>query len=100
MEEKVVFSDAELKQLADIFRVLSEPSRLKILRALSDGEKCVTEIINATGLMQANVSKQIKLMERVQIVECRPSGLQRFYKIINPAVLEICQILCKREGNK
>lgn len=94
------FSYKDLETLSEVFKILGEISRLKILRCLMDGEKCVTEIINATGLMQANVSKQIKLMERAGIVACRPQGLQRYYHIIEPSIIEICQMVCRNRGNK
>ena len=64
MEKNFKFTDADIKKMSDRFKILSEPSRLKILRALSSGEKNVTEIIEKTGLLQANVSKQLKIMER------------------------------------
>lgn len=98
MNTKKVFSDSELSTLAKVFSILSQTSRLKILRSLIDGEKCVSEIINATGLMQANVSKQIKVMEAAGILACRPSGLQRFYRIADPSILEICEIICRNRN--
>lgn len=98
MEKKKVFTDEELKRLSAVFKVLSEVSRLKILRCLLEGEKCVTEIINATGLMQANVSKQIKIMQEAGILECRPAGLQRFYRIVDPSIVKICEIVCKHRN--
>ncbi len=98
--KKVEFTGKELKQLAAKFKVLGETSRLKILQSLTGGELCVNEIIDATGLMQANVSKQLKLMQNQEIVDCRPSGLQRFYRIADPTVVEICETLCKSSGSK
>lgn len=98
MGEKITFTDEDLKILSCIFKILSEVSRLKILRSLMDGEKCVTDIINATGLMQANVSKQIKIMQKAGIVDCRPVGLQRFYRIVNPVIVEICKTICKHKN--
>lgn len=95
MSKNKVFSDSELSILAKVFSILSQTSRLKILRSLIEGEKCVSEIINATGLMQANVSKQIKIMESAGILACRPSGLRRFYSIADPSILEICEIICR-----
>jgi len=95
MTKKVVFTDDDLQRLANVFKILSEISRLKILRTLLEGEKCVTEIINATGLMQANVSKQIKIMHDAGIVSCRPAGLQRFYRIVDPTIIDICETICK-----
>lgn len=94
--DKQVFSDFELDNLATKFKVLSESSRLKILRSLIDGEKCVTEIIDRTGLMQANVSKQLKILHENGIVNSRPCGLQRFYSLSDFTVLNICNVLCGR----
>lgn len=95
MEKKEVFSDLDIGVLAKRFKTLSEGSRLKIIRALYDGEKCVTDIINITGLLQANVSKQLKILENDGVVTCRPAGLQRFYKISDPIVFQICQEVCQ-----
>ncbi|TAL68340.1 MAG: ArsR family transcriptional regulator [Bacteroidetes bacterium] len=95
MEKKFNFTDAEIKDMASRFKAMSEPSRLKILRALFPGEKCVTEIIEKTGLLQANVSKQLKILQRNGVVACRPAGLQRFYKIADNSILELCNIVCK-----
>lgn len=93
-EKKLKFSDTELETLSLKFKILSEPSRLKILRSLFEGEKCVTEIINATGLLQANVSKQLKTLHVNEIVSCRQEGLQRFYSVVDPTILEICNVVC------
>jgi DNA-binding transcriptional ArsR family regulator len=95
MEKRNNFTDTEIKDMASRFKALSEPSRLKILRALFTGEKCVTEIIEKTGLLQANVSKQLKILQRNGVVSCRPSGLQRFYKIADHSVLDLCNTVCK-----
>jgi DNA-binding transcriptional ArsR family regulator len=92
MEKNIKFTDDELVVLAEDFKMLSEPSRLKILRALFSGEKCVTEIIENTGLLQANVSKQLKILQRNGVVACRPAGLQRFYKIHRHLVLDLLNI--------
>jgi DNA-binding transcriptional ArsR family regulator len=95
---KIQLSDIQVKNLAIRFKVLSEESRLKIIRALFEGEKSVNEIINDTGLLQANVSKQLKILESNRIVSCRPQGLQRFYSIIDLTVLNICTIMCNVNG--
>lgn len=92
--KKFQFTDAELVKMAKRFKILSEPSRLKIVRSLYPGEKCVTDIIEATGLLQANVSKQLKILESDSVVVCRPQGLQRFYRIVDPSVAGICAKVC------
>lgn len=97
MDIKKEFTDSEIEHLARKFKILSEPSRLKILRTLFSGEKCVTDIINETGLLQANVSKQLRILHENKILESRAQGLQRFYKVYDYNVLQICNVICSNE---
>lgn len=98
MDEKNTFTDIQIRDLASRFKILSEESRLKILRALFGGEKCVTDIINATGLLQANVSKQLKILQLNGVVSCRPAGLQRYYSVVDNTVFKICQEVCDNKN--
>lgn len=94
VKENKFFDDEEIEILAKKFKILSEPSRLKILRSLFNGEKCVSEIIEGTGLLQANVSKQLKILLSHGVLHCRPEGLQRFYSVTDPTLLKLCNLLC------
>ncbi len=98
--QKKEFTDEELILMAERFKMLSEGSRLKIVRALFEGEKCVNDIVQATGLLQANVSKQLKLLDNHGIVECRAKGLMRFYKLVDTTVERICEAVCEIERSK
>ncbi len=89
-----VFGESQVEILARRFKILSEPSRLKILRCLFSGELCVGDIIKDTGLMQANVSKQLKILTENGILGVRREGLQRYYKVVDHTVLQICNLLC------
>jgi DNA-binding transcriptional ArsR family regulator len=100
IESKKFFSDFELEELARRFKALSEPSRLKILRVLFDNEKNVGEIAQETGLLQANVSKQLKILVAQGVVQCRPFGLMRFYKVCDPTIHSICSLVCRASNNK
>lgn len=95
-----VFTDDEIEQLASRFKILSESSRLKILRSLFDGERCVTDIIENTGLLQANVSKQLKMLLDNGIVKCRKKGLQRLYCVNDQTVVMICNVICQNYNKK
>ena len=88
------FSDKEIALLAGRFKILSEPSRLKILRSLFDGERSVNEIVDLTGLLQANVSKQLKLLANENILQCEQKGLKRYYSIADMTVVQICHLIC------
>ncbi len=88
------FTDKDIENLALRFRILSEPSRLKILSLLFDGEMCVGDIIESSGLLQSNVSKQLKILQSNGILECRQQGLKRYYRVSDFTVLKICNLLC------
>ncbi len=94
VESHLALSDSQIDLIAKRFKILSEPSRLKILRALFDGEKTVSEIIETTGLLQANVSKQLGILSSNNIVSCRPDGLLRYYKITDFTIEKICSVVC------
>lgn len=77
------------QKTADILKALAQPTRLKIVDLLRDGERCVCEIYPALEKEQPNVSKHLNMMRRVGILECRKDGLRIMYRIKNPEVLEI-----------
>ena len=85
-----------LELIASRFRVLSEPARLRILNELMLGERTVTELVEATDLNQANVSKHLQLLRVSGFVERRKVGLFSHYSIADRTVQELCQIMCGR----
>lgn len=87
-------SPSALNLMAGFFKVLSEASRLQILCALKAGAKNVTEIIEATGLGQANVSKHLKMLAQAGIVTRQQKGVSVYYQIANPFVFELCELVC------
>ncbi len=87
-------SDAALRMIADRFKVLAEPMRLKILHSLWDGELTVTEIMAATGGLQANVSKHLGLLQQAGLVRRRKDGLNVYYQIADETVFELCEVVC------
>lgn len=87
-------SPAAMGMVAEFFKVLSESSRLQILCALKTGTKNVTEIIQLTGLGQANVSKHLKILAQSGIVSRQPKGISVYYEIANPFIFELCELVC------
>ena len=80
--------------MADFFKVLSEVSRLQIVCCLKTGAKNVTEIIEETGLGQANVSKHLKILNQAGVVSREQQGVCVYYKISNPFLFELCDLVC------
>ena len=87
-------SPVALSLMAGFFKVLSESSRLQIVCVLRAGSKNVTEIIEATGLGQANVSKHLKMLAQAGVVARQPQGVSVYYQIANPFVFELCELVC------
>lgn len=87
-------SPTALSLMADFFKVLSEVSRLQIVCSLKTGAKNVTEIIEATGLGQANVSKHLKILTHAGVVSREQRGVCVYYKIANPFLFELCDLVC------
>lgn len=83
-----------LSLVAEFFKVLSEASRLQIVCSLKSGSKNVTEIIAATGLGQANVSKHLKILSQAGIVARHPQGANVYYQVSNPCIFDLCELVC------
>ena len=88
------FSDEALELVAARFKVLAEPMRLRILEALRGGEKSVSELVEETGASQANVSKHLNLLFRHRMVGRRKEGLNVYYRIADPTIFELCELVC------
>ncbi|MCL6435082.1 MAG: metalloregulator ArsR/SmtB family transcription factor [Leptolyngbyaceae cyanobacterium HOT.MB2.61] len=89
-------STAALAQVAEYFKVLSELSRLQVLCALKSGSKNVSEIMEITGLGQANVSKHLKILAQAGIVLRQPRGVSVYYDIADPLIFDLCELVCDR----
>ncbi len=83
MEERVL----ELK--AEILKALAQPTRLKILELLRNGEKCICEIVPALNGEQSNISRHISLMQKSHLVTTRKDGVRVMVKVKDPKIFEI-----------
>ncbi len=75
--------------MAEILKVLAQPTRLKILECLRGGEKCIHEIVADIHGEQSNVSRHISLMQRDHIVRTRKDGVRVMVKVRDPEVFGI-----------
>ena len=91
-----LFSPEALGFVANRFRVLGEPMRLKLLIALETGEKNVTELVQLTEATQANVSKHLGILSDAGMVARRKEGLKTFYVISDPQILKLCDLMCSK----
>ena len=96
MKKRKDLNDAALEMIANRFKLLSEPTRLKILHTLGDREMNVSELVAATGANQANVSKHLGILYDAGVVTRRKDGLTVNYRIADETIFELCDVVCSR----
>ncbi len=77
---------------AEILKALGQPTRLKIIEFLRDGERCVCEIFPAIGEEQSNTSRHLSMLQSCGILARRKEGLKIYYAIKHPEILELVDL--------
>ena len=90
------FSGVLLELMAERFKALGEPARLRILNALRTGEMSVSELVEETSLGQANTSKHLQMLYSLGFVARRRDGLHVYYSLASDDVFALCDIVCGR----
>ena len=93
---RATLTPRNVERVAARFRALGEPARLRIVQALRGGERCVTDLMNDTGLNQANLSRHLQLLSTMGLVSRRKEGLFVFYRLADARVLRLCELMCER----
>jgi len=86
--------DDLVELIAERFRVLGEPTRIKLLDRLREGEATVLELTEVIGTTQQNVSKHLGLLQRSGIVARRKQGNFAHYRIVDEGVFSLCEAVC------
>lgn len=77
--------------LSEIYKLLANPMRLKIIFALEKGELCVCDVANAIGLSIPATSQQLKLLRFGSIVRFRTDGKMAYYSLVSPNLFDAIQ---------
>jgi DNA-binding transcriptional ArsR family regulator len=93
MGSKPLTSDT-LNAIAHRFKILAEPARLAVLHALREKPLSVSDLVEATGLSQANLSKHLQLLHTGGFVTRRREGLFVIYAIADASVFALCDLMC------
>ena len=81
-----------LSVMCDMLKLLGEPSRMKIITALMQGEMCVLHVVEAVGGNQSAVSQQLKLLKNGKLIKSRREGKNILYSIADEHVLKIVKM--------
>jgi len=87
-------SDEVFERAAEIFRVMSAPMRLKIINALREGERNVSELLARIPTTQPNMSQHLNTLHRAGVIGRRRDGVQVYYRLVNDRVVTLCRALC------
>ncbi|MFO1019965.1 MAG: metalloregulator ArsR/SmtB family transcription factor [Planctomycetales bacterium] len=71
-------------KLEQVFRALSDPTRLRIMNLLSEGEMCVCDLVSILGALQPAVSRHLSYLRKVGLVLARKEGLWVHYRLADP----------------
>lgn len=96
MSKRPQMTPAMLERVAEQFRALSEPSRLALMSQLFAGERNVSELVAATGLSLANVSKHLGVLHQAGWVSRRKDGLHVVYALADDRTMALCDLMCAR----
>jgi DNA-binding transcriptional ArsR family regulator len=86
--------DDLVELIAERFRALAEPTRIKLLDRLREGEATVHELTEVVGSTQQNVSKHLGVLRHASIVRRRKDGNFVHYSIADDGVLALCEDVC------
>ncbi len=88
----------EVERVCNLFRVLSEPSRLKIVMALLQGEMCVLHIAESVNGAQSAVSHQLRVLKDNGVVKSRREGQNICYSLADAHIIQIIQIAAEHSA--
>ncbi|KAA6451869.1 Zn(II)-responsive metalloregulatory transcriptional repressor CzrA [Bacillus swezeyi] len=90
-QERAELDEETLFLVSQTFKALSDPTRIKILHLLSQGEHSVNEIAERLSLLQSTVSHQLRFLKNLRLVKSRRAGTSIFYSPEDQHVLDVLQ---------
>lgn len=89
MEENDIIAEEIVYDIADLFKVFSDSTRIRILVALFDGELCVGEIAQKLGMSQTAISHQLRVLKQNHLIKYRRQGKSMIYSLADDHVKTI-----------
>lgn len=90
---KTISKKSDYIKCSELFKVMSNPKRLEIMNIIKDKEVTVNEITKELGTRKSNTSQHLAYLRYVGLVNARRNGKNIFYKLVDPKIVEACQIL-------
>lgn len=100
MSTDACYSDDVLESVAELFALLSTPIRLRIIRALCDGEKNVSQMLAEIDTTQPNLSQHLSTLYRAGVLGKRRDSTQIFYRLQSEKVATLCRAVCDQASRE
>src|SRR5688572_25032272 len=84
-----IMTSDHVETVAATFRMLGDPTRVRILNALGSGELCVGDVAKAVGISESAISHQLRLLRTMRLVRVRREGRQAYYAVDDHHILEL-----------
>jgi DNA-binding transcriptional ArsR family regulator len=84
--------------MADVFEILADPTRRRLVEALRAGERSVSELVDVVDISQPGVSRQLAILEEARFVRVRPDGRRRLYALRPEPFREIDEWMNRYRG--
>lgn len=81
------------KSLSEIFKVLSDENRLKIIKIIAKEQKCASQLISDLDISQPTLSHHMKILTDVQLVKANKVGTQVYYELEHSKVKNLCKFV-------
>ena len=85
--------DMTINNITNLLKILGEPSRLKIVIALSNGEMCVQHIVEAVNSNQSAVSHQLRILRENKVIKSRRAGQNIVYSLDDEHIMQIVNLV-------
>lgn len=86
-----MMNEEKIYDLADLFKVFGDSTRIKILISLIDGELCVCDIASLLNMTHSAISHQLKVLKQSNLVKSKKRGKEVFYSLADSHVITILQ---------
>lgn len=85
-------NDSILYKLSDLFKILGDNTRVKILWALDQNEMCVCDIANVLNMSKSSISHQLSTLRRSNVVKCRRNGKEVYYTLDDEHIKQLFEV--------
>jgi ArsR family transcriptional regulator, lead/cadmium/zinc/bismuth-responsive transcriptional repressor len=92
VRRRLLLASTTVEEIAETFRVLGDPTRVRILDAMAGGELCVCDIATLVGISESAASHQLRLLRGMRLVRPRRAGRQVFYSVDDQHIVQLLRL--------